>query len=649
MEAGQPQLESGEPTRRKKPGAPVDPSRIVRVLLRRKWLILGVFVAAGAVGIAIAKLAIQNTYTTQALLRYEGIPPIEGAPAPPGATQQLGAAVQALFTDEPLAEIARRMGMSEIPRPVFQQLFQVAFDNDQVVRVTTSTEDASESARFANTIVDAFLERQLEAESRRLEEAAASVSARIEDVEQQLTRARAAYDEFRNAQGITNLTTEQEAAIEEAAQLRADRDQATSNISALEARIEQLRRDLRSTPRTSGTVVTTTSREELQLAELRAQLAARQGSLSPDHPQILALQEQIARLQEHVTQTASDGRPRTATSQTSTLYESIMASLSAAEAELSAARQQQAALTRLASEAQARLARFTTIEGDASRLLGEVRRNEGFLEELRAQHGRLTDAARNPSHGFTTISRASPPELPDPSKKKRLVAAGIPVAALVLLIVVLLGMELRTLKIVTPKEAAWWGNGPVVGASTWPRQPEALDELIADLDDQILKAQGTMLVVSVTPERSELARTFCQRLGRDWVDTTVVGGSPFDETPHGGGYPSLPPDTRAAHALVLDQGTRAHEVFPEAPPPLQAEAWEGGDHGPALRRAARLADRVCVLVMADETSAFDLRTMVTKLGRSDGIGFLVLGVSDAYSSAPDRVGPIDEFWRASAA
>jgi uncharacterized protein involved in exopolysaccharide biosynthesis len=644
VDAGQPQLESGEPARRKKPGTPVDPARILRVLLQRKWLLLGVFVGAGAVGIAVAKLAIKNTYTTQALLRYEGIPPIEGAPAPPGATQQLGAAVQSLFTDEPLSEIARRMGLS-IPRPVLQQLFQVAFDNDQVVRVTTSTEDGSESARFANTVVDVLLERQLAAESRRLEDAATAVEARITDVEQQLTRARAAYDEFRNAQGITNLTTEQEAAIEEAAQLRADRDQATSNISALEARIEQLRRDLRSTPRTSGSVVTSTSREELQLAELRAQLAARQGSLAPDHPQILALQEQINRLQQHVSQTASDGRPRTATSQTSTLYESIMGSLSAAEAELSAARQQQASLTRLASEAQERLARFTTIEGDASRLLGDVRRNEGFLEELRAQHGRLIDASRNPSHGFTIISRAAPPELPDPSKKKRLVAAGVPIGALVLLIVVLLVMELRSLRIVTPKEAAWWGNGPVVGASTWPRQTEALDELIADLDDQILKAQGTMLVVSVTPERSELARTFCQRLGRDWVDTTVVGGSPFDEAPPGG-YPSLPPDTRAAHALVLDQGTRAHEVFPEAPPPLQAEAWEGGDHGPALRRAARLADRVCVLVMADETSALELRAMVTKLGRSDGIGFLVLGVPEAYASAPDRVGPIDGFWRA---
>lgn len=617
------------------------------MLLHRKWLLLGVFVAVGAVGIAVAKLVIKNTFTTQALLRYEGVPPIEGAPAPPGATQQLGAAVQALFTDDPLTEIASRMGMSEIPRPVFQQLFQVAFDNDQVLRVVTSTEDANESARFANTIVDVFLERQLAAESARLDDAAAAVSARIADVEQQLTRARTAYDEFRNAQGITNLTTEQEAAIEDAAQLRADRDQATSNISGLEARIEQLRRDLRSTPRTSGTVVTTTSREELQLAELRAQLAARQGSLAPDHPQILGLQEQITRLQEHVSRTASDGRPRTATSQTSTLYESIMAAVSAAEAELSAARQQQAALTRLASEAQERLTRFTSIEGDASRLLSDVRRNEGFLEELRAQHGRLTDAARNPSHGFTTISRAAAPELPDPSKKKRIIAAGMPIGAVLLVVIVLLGIEFRAMKIVTPKEAAWWGNGPVIGASTWPRRAEALDELIADLDDQILKAHGTMLVVSVASDGSEMARTFCQRLGRDWVDTTIVGGSPFDDHPPGG-YPSLPPDTRVPHAMVLDQGARAHEVFPEGPPPLQAEAWEGGEQGPALRRAARLADRVCVLVMANETSAIELRSMVAKLGRSEGIGFLVLGVPDAYSSSPDRVGPIDDFWKASA-
>jgi uncharacterized protein involved in exopolysaccharide biosynthesis len=272
VEPGQVQ-ESGESTQRRKPGSPVDPIRLFRVLLRHKWLLLGVFVGSAAVGIAVAKLVIQNTYTSEAMLRFEGTPSIEGAATPPDATQQLGAMVQSLFTDAPLDEISSRMGMSEIPRVVFRGLFQIIFDNDRVVRIAASTKSAEETARFVNTIVDVFLEQQLAQESRRLEEAADAVQARITDVERQLADARTTHDAFRTEQGITDLTTEQEAAIEEAAQLRANRDRATSDVSALEARIEQLRRELRSTPRTNSSVVSTASREELQLGELRTRLA----------------------------------------------------------------------------------------------------------------------------------------------------------------------------------------------------------------------------------------------------------------------------------------------------------------------------------------------------------------------------------------
>lgn len=609
--------------------------------MKRRWLLLGVFVVSAAISITVAKLLIQNSYTAQAMLRFEGAPEVEGAGRPPDATQQLGAMVQALYTDAPLGDIAQRMGMTKVPRPVLRGLFEVTYDNDRVARVTASAEEAEEAARFVNTVVDVFLETQLQRERVRLQDAATAIEARIRDVDSTLADARRVYDAFRAEHGITDLTVEQEAAIEEAAQLRADRDTAASSVSALEARIEQLQTSVRSTPRTTGTVVSTSSREELQLAELQAQLASERGNLSSDHPRIRALEEQVNRLQAHV---AGASRQQSATSQSSSLYQTLEAALRTAQAELSATRQQLTNLDQLARAAQERLTQFNAIEGQASTLLSDVRRNQTALEELQAQHGRLTEAARNPAHGLSIVARAAPPELPNPSKKKKIVAAGIPVGAIFLCIIGLVGWELRRLAILTPREAAWWGGGPVIAASSWPRIDAALDDLVADLDDMIVKAEGTLLIVPLRAEMTALTHTFARRLARDWFDTTVVGGSPFDEVGHS--HLSLPPDIPTssfplAHMPTTSRGH--HEVHVEQTP-LRVEAWEGADFGPSLRRAARLADRVCVLVSAGDTSAIELRQFVGRLGRQDGVGFIVVGVSDEYASLPDRVGQVEAFW-----
>jgi uncharacterized protein involved in exopolysaccharide biosynthesis len=617
-------------------------------LWRRRWILLGAFLLAATIGVVVAKFFVSRTYSTQAMLRFEGIPSIEGTSStgiPEQPIQRLGAMVQSLFTDAPLREIATRMGMEEVPNHVLRNLFEVIYDPDLVVRVTASSETGEDAARFANTVVEVFLEHQLQAESRRLEAAANLMQERINIVTSALAEARERYGRFRERAGITDLTTEQEAAIGEAADLRASRDLAGSEIAALEARIEQLRRELRATPTTMAVVVTSASPEEIQLAESRAQLAAARGTLAPDHPRVLALEGQIDRLQAQV---ASSMGARTTTAGASPLHDSLQAAVSQAEADLQATRERHASLERLVAAAQGRLQQFSAIEGEASQLLGEVRRNEQLLAELEGRRARVLDAAQNPSHGFTVLSEAAVPEYADASKKKAIVAGAIPAATLLVLVLVLLGLELKGLAAKTPAEVAWWGNAPVVATSRWPRDAAGLDDLIADLDDFILKAEGTMLVVPIRVDDGELARTFCTRLGRDWMDTTMVGGSPFDEDAGlVGGYPSLPPSTSRGSELVLDTGARAHHVPLEAGVPFNVEAWEGADQGPALRRAARLADRVCILVPAG-TSFLTLRQVSTRLGRVEGIGFVLLGAADEYLALEDRVGPVAAFWTAKA-
>ena len=55
------------------------------------------------------------------------------------------------------------------------------------------------------------------------------------------------------------------------------------------------------------------------------------------------------------------------------------------------------------------------------------------------------------------------------------------------------------------------------------------------------------------------------------------------------------------------------------------DAWDGPFEGQALRRAARIADRVVVLVRSGEMTGLRLNAIKRRIGRQHGIGYVVLG------------------------
>jgi len=629
-------------------GSPVSTTRVVRRLLRGKWILVGAVVLGVAVGIPVAKFLIKHTYTATAMLKFEGLPEIEGLPQE--EEPNVGGMLQSIFIEDVLIDIRTRVGRNE-PTQILGTMIQYESDQAQVVRITTKTDDPGGSADLANATVEAFLDHQIEVQRSRFEEGVTGLDQRIQAANAALRTAREAYDGFRETHEVADLTTEQEAAIEAAAELRAQRDRTQSEVEALIARVESLQRQLRRTPQTVVSTMTQMA-DNSELRRLENELTQARANLSDDHPRVQALQQQVATLRAQLNE---KGSTTTSRSSNNPRFTSIQSALSEAEADLEAARQRVEGLTRLAAQARERVEQFSSIEGEASQLLGEVRVNEQLVTDLQAQKARLEDAARDPVSGFRVMSRAVPPEFAEPSKKKYIAAAAIPLGFLLLAVLVLLVMELRGLRLQTANEVAFWGKGPVIGASTWPREEQAIDDLIADMDDFVPEAQGKMLVVAATDDAAELAEHFASRLSSDWYDTTLVGAPPFPSddpdayslalpaNASGGDIPGSPtaivPYQPHEHAL-------AEHVDLQAPMALQVEAWDGQQQGPALRRAARLADRVCVVVPAGKVSGFELGKIKTRLGRQGGVGYVLVNVHEHYAGLLDRVGPVEEFWHA---
>jgi hypothetical protein len=74
-------------------------------------------------------------------------------------------------------------------------------------------------------------------------------------------------------------------------------------------------------------------------------------------------------------------------------------------------------------------------------------------------------------------------------------------------------------------------------------------------------------------------------------------------------------------------------------------ARNGDLEGPSVRRAARMADRVLVLVQSGTESVPHLANVGSRLGRENGVAMVVVGLSDELLNLPDRAGDVQAFWR----
>jgi uncharacterized protein involved in exopolysaccharide biosynthesis len=636
-------------------GSPVDFYRVAQALWSGKLWLFGAALVGLLLAVAVAK-SMPPTYVATTVLKFDGVRELPGMPNP--GTLQIGSLAEAIRTDEVLGTLKERLRLPEPLALVSASVETVLDAQSGIVRIAVSDDEAAGSSRKANTLAEVFIEH-LKARARsRVEGELERVRERLTHAQSDLATARTAYDAFRTQHGISDIDADLGQSITTAAQFRAQRDMAEAEISALEARVTQLRRDLRATPRMQVASSAMQSPEAEQLARLQTELTTARSSLSPSHPRVQALERQIAALRLRIN-SGQASTVSTATMGASSQYGLIESSLTTALADLQAKRQELIDLQSLAGRDTDRVEQIAGLEGEATTLLARVNVNQTLVNDLENTMVRLDDALRDPPSGFSVVAPASVPTTAEPNKKEKLAAVIVPLFIVAIAALVLLFREFRGMRVCTAAELAFWGRGPVIATTVWPRDLHAVDDLIADMDDFAPNALGRTLVIGASRDQSVLAHTVASRLNDDWND--VVSVTDFDPmsssvaaphvTPVGGAaaaaaagpYPDVPLSESLALVPVSARSTALarHRV-----PRRAVESWDGPDEGPSLRRAARLADRVAVIVSSGALSALDVAAITTRIGRVEGVGFILVDLEPAFSRLKDRIGNVAEFWSA---
>ena len=637
-----------------RPGVAVDPFRLRRALLGGRWLLLGVGLAGLVVGFVYAKFVMSSSYASTAVLKFEGITPIMGMPRP-WSGDALGPAVEALKRQAILRRIADEVQF-EGDLTTLKDSINYEITRGETVQIKVPGDSPEDAAQLARTVIDIFIQFHEERQGERVEVEIRRVNKRIAAAEAQADVARRRYNEFRDAHGIANLSTEQQSMLESAADLRAGSEVAVSEVRALEAQVKSLETQLASTPQTR-VVAGGNTPERAAYQRLRQELAMARASLSESHPRVQSLQQQVNQLGAHVRSGGTGTWGGDGQLAANTTHQAIAEQLRTAKWNLEAQRERQRGLVGLAEKAQQRVEAFSDIEGEATALLSAVKVSESLMQGLRQTESALKDALRNPSSGFVILDPGSVPEYPERTKMKLVVFGAVPLVSFGLALLWVLWGEFRGFRVQTPAEIAFWGSGPVLGTTSWPNDSDGLDELVAGLDDYTPDAKGSVLIVGGSPHETPLALELADQMNNDWLITggTPSGGPPppqptREPTPIQTPPPSAPYPVSRSTALATRPSIRPVEVLAtrRGTERMKSEAWDGPLEGQALRRAARLADRVLVLVHSGALSIFQLNDTYRRLGREDGIGYVIVGLPGELSSLPDRMGDVAEFWQVSA-
>lgn len=634
-------------------GWPIDPRRVLRVAWGQRKTIAAAVAAGLVVGVLVAKFAISHTYLANAVVRYDGLP----GQSIVEAQQDVPSLASVAMSDRYVAAMRARAGLSQVSLDAMRILLQVGVDaGTRQVTFSGHGKSPDAAAALANRAATLFLEHQAELRETALRAEKASLTERILAASTELHQARAAYDAFRRENGLGEASLEQAQITAQAAELRTQAIMAAAEVEAARARLRQMRESQGEGTRTRVVPTNGASRrlEDARVTELSQRLREARGQgLGDSHPQVQSLQRQVAALER--TQQEAAASPTEGVRVTGGAPRS--SSMQALEAEVESLESRRAALEQLAAAADARGSRAGDMESQAASRLAQVEVKGAQVESLTQRAAAIDDQLHDVPTGFRLVSEAIPPEDAIPSKKKKIVALAIPLLVGIVTLVYVVLRDFRRLRLISPPEIAWWGAGPVVATSTWPRDSLAFDELLADLEELLREKRGELLVVGATEVERRLADELVAAIQTNWRGVLVDDLQDAATFARAAGVTGAG-EGAGGHSNVLPLGRRGRlQSVPGGAVPSNDETGairvrhalrvtsfvpDGPHSHSTLRRAARRADGVLVLVGAG-VEAPVLRKLRENLARDSGVAYALLAVSQVVSRQDDRSGEPDSF------
>ena len=311
----------------------MEPKGILEIISRRKWIAIQAFLVIFLTAVigshfltpiyeTSAKLLFEAPTMTSSILSTMGMKEIAGFIPPRPREVDIGTKVT-LTKVNPLLEkvifkLQVRDGQGELLSPdrllnttMLSTLFPTPFvsvkqdTNSNTVTITASSPDPHEAMFLANTLAKIYIEDGEIERKKETKGARSFIKRQIVKVKQDYNNVLKEITDFHKRRKIVNLEVETKVAIEKLAELMKEKEDNIIDLSETRARIETLNSQLKG--QTSLSVPTSFIKENPQierlkhdLSQLKAKLADELTDKTEDHPDVIAIRQQIKELEKEL-------------------------------------------------------------------------------------------------------------------------------------------------------------------------------------------------------------------------------------------------------------------------------------------------------------------------------------------------------------
>jgi uncharacterized protein involved in exopolysaccharide biosynthesis len=569
-------------------GLPVAPQRVALALKQRWRVLVACTAAAAALGAVAAKTIVPREFTATTVLSWE---PAVGTQ---DAARELRSLVDAVELPDNLALVRERTALPLTLEAVGSSVTVATSAASNVISIVGTADAPEDAARIAEATAEVFLADRVRVARAQLGEKLSHLDDDAKAARNSVDLAHSAYDVFRTEEGLADPAAETLAAIEHTSRLRTEADLSRAALDSESARARSLAGAADTRPERTVLAQKEVRPVAEKLAVERTELAARRARLSEDHPQVAALAAEVESLERRGT--TKDAAIAERTVGQDPTRAALDQELARTRAEVEASRTRGTAYASLLATAEARLERLSGLSHRAAALTADIRSAESHLAEVETERARTRDAFRAPPTGFRVIAHAIVPSLPSSSLRR-------PVAALSPLLGLLIGLVLALVR------------SPGCFASRRRRS-----------------------CVSGAARRSSPLRLGPRRPPRSscWCKTSPSRCLPKGCCSCSGSTPKGRPSRSVS---VPSCSVSQRETCASRPRTPGARVLAVA----TLRRRARAAARVLVVARAEAHAGLSLWSLGARLGRSDGLGFVLTGVGPELATLSDRVGDLARF------
>ncbi|HZZ66423.1 MAG TPA: GumC family protein, partial [Candidatus Baltobacteraceae bacterium] len=396
---------------------------ILRTMQRRFRPMLVIFF--GFIGLVIAfSLLLPKSYTTDVKLIAGNS---SAAPSGDNANSELpvlnallaASGVQSaetyveLFQETPVAQqVARNLGLHMSPHALLQHVTVKPVTNTSIIDLAVTWSSPKTSAQIANEFGSVVVDRQRQLVSSQAQQAIDFLSKQLPTAQATMRSAQMKLANFEASHHIADINAQTQSDIAALATLdgkiastQADQQQSRAQLASVQSQLSRT-----SSTITGGTTIATNpvvQQLETQLSQVQVQLKTAEQQYTEQHPQVIALKQQEAQLQNEIAR-----QRETVTASTNTvpnpLYQQLQQQQAQYQSQVAADQAQIGELSRQRNEMNPRLA---NLPGQAA-VLADLQRNSQSAQDVYTalqQKFNNANIARDTALSDVTITQPATP------------------------------------------------------------------------------------------------------------------------------------------------------------------------------------------------------------------------------------------------